>query len=176
MIVIEGADGAGKSTLASKLSTLLNLPVFHPGGSPGAALLNAKKLECIKRLKEGHILDRVTHISEIIYSPIMDDICTMLRIETYEFLKFAADKKIVVIYCRPNDFEDMSENMTVTQEWDTPDYLRKLKDNHHKIVKSYDDLFDNWAPSFPNIYAPYNYKDPEDDKKLFEFIKKVCFT
>ena len=66
MIIIEGPDGAGKSTLAKKLSKKLDKKVLHTGG-PSSTLEELIGRVKIIEANPDCIVDRFPYLSEIIY-------------------------------------------------------------------------------------------------------------
>lgn len=124
VIVIEGPDAAGKTTLAINLGYALHLRIQH---SEGPEKWPGEIDERIRRyLKmENFIFDRHPCISNPIYSgnPINEQLMA-------EFM----NTEPVFIYCRGN-FMDRH----VVKEHDSPDHLKKIHDQNDQIRKAYDD-------------------------------------
>lgn len=79
IVILEGPDGAGKSTLARQLSDLLEVPVMHLGPPPeGISALD----QCLSMIMNnrtqymGAVMDRF-HIGERIYGPLMRGVDTL---------------------------------------------------------------------------------------------------
>ncbi len=75
MIVVEGPDGSGKTTLVQQLAKAFHLPVAPKAvDHDQKALMDlATRAEQINRLNKAEVHDRHTLISELIYSPIFRD-------------------------------------------------------------------------------------------------------
>lgn len=104
MVIVEGMDSSGKTTLVRKLSGDLQLLVMNNRRRPERAEDIFKYQEMALRVSRHFptILDRLATISEPIYGPICRDTrllspghLSMLMLQ----LKFADP---LVIYCRPN--------------------------------------------------------------------------
>lgn len=101
MIIIEGVDGAGKTTLAAKMGDVLNLDVEHfgvPEGDP-----NQWYLDFMANMKGPVVLDRFFH-SEIPYSIVKH------RRRYMKFLEFTVLELTAMtfphlfVYCRPSRY------------------------------------------------------------------------
>ena len=140
-IVLEGPDGAGKSTLAATLSLATGRPVLHTGG-PNYTLegLQAKLTQIETEALDNPIFDRVCHISQFIYEgpPINDQEHLMTQDEMTE--RMVNTYNPIVIYCRLQSVEDML--VSITTNWKPhkpPEYLEKVKVGFPTIVRRYDE-------------------------------------
>ena len=131
-IILEGFDGAGKSTLASKLK----FPVKHAGGPPKTLEQLKKNLreqmeECGNRV----ILDRVTCISHQVYGGNMYDNSLMA------YLHAMMDcKNSVLVYCRPPDEVLFDFSKHEVKEHDSAEHIEDLKQNMRTYIDRYDQL------------------------------------
>lgn len=138
IIVIEGPDGAGKSTLANKLSKKSNKKVLHTGGqssTPGELLGRVKMIEA----NPDCIVDRFPYLSEIIYRqhPLIIDHKILLS----KWEDFKKNNNVFLIYCR-TDLKTMSENISHEKKaHKSAEYLEEIKQRHPNIVDRYDQLF-----------------------------------
>ena len=101
LIVLEGPDGGGKTTLAEKLrSTIQSHALFIRSNSrastPGEIIEYSSFLQKLSRLNTPVIADRHPWISEKIYGPILRGGC--LVEEGYDF---PSHDQILVVYCNP---------------------------------------------------------------------------
>lgn len=100
IIIIEGPDGSGKTTLANKLSKQTGYPVVHRSAPKSdeekAAMMNMYK-QAIKESKN-IIFDRCWY-SEMAYGPIMRDTSVISFPEMYELEKQLAKRGALIIYC-----------------------------------------------------------------------------
>lgn len=153
MIIVEGADNSGKSTLAKWLSNDLKLPLIHPGGSPKT---NLELIQCVNtqwlNSSEDVIYDRVTCISDQMYQHHADD--ARKRILTLEFEKMIMLLDVHIIYCRPPDSVIFKFENHVKKEHDSPQFLEWLETEHENVVDRYDEFFNQYKE--PNVIR-YNY-------------------
>jgi len=101
IVLIEGPDGSGKSTLIEKVFKLNKFHVIHNGVYPtphSAYSSYIQQIEEENTLEHGIVFDRL-HISQAIYGPIMRD-------ENPEYVlhnivdNMLYDRKAVVVLCQ----------------------------------------------------------------------------
>lgn len=101
MIIVEGPDNSGKTTLIKFLSKHLQFYHYAQGNPPTdqqSILVRARDLVYIYGPTRT-ICDRVPFISEKVYGPVLRD---MDMLEGTTFLTAAIAKGVPVIYCRPS--------------------------------------------------------------------------
>jgi dCMP deaminase len=168
MIVLEGPDGAGKSTLGRIIANIYDTQLYHPGSAPDPDMINEKNNQCILKLKLGLICDRVNQISEYVYGPIMNDRDLISDFELKSFITTCRSQRWPIIYCRPDGIEDMADNQTEDPERDTAENTAKLKANHRALVERYDSVFDH---DQEHVFV-YNYKANAELKRLLAWLAK----
>lgn len=144
MIVLEGMDNSGKSTLAQ----LFGLEVVHPGPAPKST---EEELNCLKDQNQlaganNIVHDRVTCISSQVYKNKVSD----PRYMSYLRSMYAAPG-CVIVYCRPPDNLILDFSNHATKAYDTAEGLQLLADNAGQYLRSYDRLMYN----VPHLL--YNY-------------------
>lgn len=155
IIILEGPDNAGKSTLARRLSADLNLEVVHPGGPPkniSDAISRCVEQEFVFEIatQVNFIYDRITCISDMIYrgKPQYHNI----------FYKFQDEikrhKNVLIVYCRPSLKRLRNFDDHVMQEHEDAAVVQHAKDNVDRIITEYDAVMKSFE---------------EDD--LFEFVR-----
>src|SRR6516165_5566479 len=97
MIVVEGPDAAGKSTLARYLAEALELPMIISEGPPKHPSEMGERLKRYSQLPANIIFDRHPCVSEMIYAPALGRACGVSARAVKEFY----DKKPFFIYCDP---------------------------------------------------------------------------
>lgn len=105
IIIIEGPDGSGKTTLAEKLSRQTGFPVIHrtqPKSDEEKAKMMDSYLEVIKNGKNA-IFDRCWY-SEMAYGPIMRDASVISYPDMYRLEEQLAKRGALIIYCTDNPF------------------------------------------------------------------------
>ena len=158
-IVLEGPDGAGKSTLARKLSIATGEQIIL---SEGPAMNETEINDRATRyLKYSGIFDRHPAISNEIYTPLRDApgqkqyyIKPKLVSQFYEQGNF-------LVYCRamPNDVL----NATQSNDYDNAEYTQWIKEKRFQIVQKYD----LWAV----MNANYIYRKHDSISKLLKLIR-----
>lgn len=99
IIIIEGPDGAGKTTLANQLSRQTKYDIVHrsqPKTDDEKKHMMSEYVAVIKSSKN-IILDRCWY-SEMVYGPIMRDASVISYPEMYELEKLLAKAGAIVIY------------------------------------------------------------------------------
>jgi hypothetical protein len=144
MIVLEGMDNSGKSTLAQ----LFELEVVHPGPAPKST---EEELNCLKdqNLLAGAnniVHDRVTCISSQVYKNKVFDPRYMSYLRSMQ-----AAPGCVIVYCRPPDDLVLDFNNHKRKDYDTDEAIQLLADNATQYLRSYDRLMYN----VPHLL--YNY-------------------
>lgn len=139
-IILEGPDGAGKSTLGEQLADALGYEYVHTGGAARTlCMLIQRMLELEEQGAKGKgvIFDRVPHISDSIYKEAMGEPRLMHQGRARGHLKNMGP--IVVVYCRLRDSEAMLANILETKKsHKPPEYLEKVKASYPAIVEAYD--------------------------------------
>lgn len=132
MIILEGFDNSGKSTLAQKLG----LPVKHAGGPPkDFRQLTTNLEEQLEYCGKPVVLDRVTCISDQVYGNKMFD----LHLQAYlkQMLKC---KSSVLVYCRPPIEAILNFTDHQVKDHDTAEHLEDIKTNAIRYIDRYDQL------------------------------------
>lgn len=153
MIVVEGPDNSGKSTLVEQLTKKFNLIqlVHYKKGPPQNVEDNFRNSKYIidkvislhsKRL----IVDRLSLIGESIYGPICRG--KDLWVSDFERKQKLINSLNVLdpffIYCRPPSSVVLDLRSHQEKDYDTEDHLQKIKDNRSLILNSYDNYFYRW--------------------------------
>lgn len=134
MIIVEGPDGGGKSTLVKMLTEGVPWSI-DIGGGPAKSKEEIES-RIIRFIHRGPywIYDRFPIISECIYGPIFGRPPHI----TPTHLAMLASLNALIIYCRPTKFNLDQQD----KEIDTPDYVAKLRATLPLVVTAYDFFFD----------------------------------
>jgi hypothetical protein len=157
MIIIEGADNSGKSTLACELSSRLNIPLHHSGGPPRNAdeiLLRQQDIVSSLENSERKIFDRVPVISDMVYGiPLRGGSPFQSNHQTFrEQLRNAL--KFPVIYCRPPVeilLNIVGRDQSHKSAYKTPEHMAALLKKIPHVIERYDLLISN----YPHITYDY---------------------
>ena len=139
IIILEGADNSGKSTLAKKLSEMFGLEVIHPGGPPkniGEAIARCDEQHLVMQfsMQLDVIYDRVTCISDMIYRGKSQ------YHEAFDYFQhlLTVQKNVLLIYCRPSDERLKNFDDHVTQDHEDESVVDFAKANVDRIIGEYD--------------------------------------
>ena len=173
MIIVEGPDNSGKSTLVEQLIKEFNLLQLTPykKGPPQNAEDNFMNSWCIingaiglhtKRV----IADRLSLIGESIYGPICrgKDLWTGVYFERKQRLINSLNTlDPFFIYCRPPASRVLDLELHQEKDYDTEAHLKKIKANKALILNSYDNYFYRWNS---HNFFRYDYTKPNDFYEL----------
>ena len=166
IIILEGPDNAGKSTLARMLAEDLKVEVVHPGGPPANiadSLIRCGEQAMLFQLGESvsFIYDRVTCISEPIYRGINTHLVAFGLFQA-DLVNEIEEGNALLIYCRPpNRFvKDFSNHVTKAHESEA--VVEHAKRNIDRIVFEYDEVMSRLKPiiydyTADDAAAKYNY-------------------
>lgn len=148
MIVLEGPDGGGKSTLAHRLSEVLNWPVVKSKGPPADQEELLARIDAYRKMGPYIIFDRHPIVSNTIYGKVS------MR---PEIPKFMIDQFYFghgfLIYVRSTS----PKRATADRAFDTPEHVNMYKENYQTLV----DYYDEWAVHHANyIYRMYDLPHP----------------
>ena len=139
MIIVEGADNSGKTTFAKKLAFMLSeeslIPYISSGGPPKTNLQMVQNLSLqLLSAKEAQVRDRVTCISDPIYSGKMNE-------SLYHYFQNAfVELKVPVIYCRPPDEVLLDIANHPVKDHETIEHVKWVIENQPMLIKRYDQL------------------------------------
>lgn len=103
MIIVEGLDNTGKTTLVKKLSKDLGLLVMNNQGKPKKARDVVDYLHIVIDVSHRFpvILDRLSLISEPIYGPVIRGSHLLNTWQVHTLTYQLKSRKPTIIYCRP---------------------------------------------------------------------------
>lgn len=109
-IILEGLDGTGKSRLGRALSVKFGMTLFTNGPRPKTfdAARKYVRLQHDAMLAGGYVFDRVTPISQVVYSTSQDEESEALYYSTALGLMLAHEP--VIIFCDTPDPRPVLEN------------------------------------------------------------------
>jgi adenylate kinase family enzyme len=147
MVIIEGPDGSGKTTLAQSLSESLGMRVLHAGGPPKDAVELLKRVRAQKGSR-GDILDRCGLISEFVYGTVLrgKPFLTKAQVLTYLNRDFSG---WIIIYCRPSRgtlrryYEEKIRVESEKKLHKDAGHVERVVDRWPNIVSEYDLLMDD---------------------------------
>jgi GTPase SAR1 family protein len=170
LIVIEGMDGTGKTTLANKIierypqfKYVHPVPSHGPEGMTGSYMVS-EMLDIFRRVGIGEniLTDRINLISDPIYGPICRGKCSF-DYRNYNFvLKEFFEIKPLIIYCCP-PANTILKNIRGSKQMAGVEY------NWGKLLEAYNFLFANWNVLGVNFSA-YDYTHSKEDQ-VFNYLE-----
>lgn len=144
LLVVEGAECMGKSTLVLALRDKLGWPTLHTGGPKTDELLR-EYYDRIEGITTPTIVDRATHLSEIVYRPVSQG-KEVPADQQEELLDRFVSTRPVLILCRRAELPDL---VAVERPHKTLEHWAKVVAGYPGIVARYDALFDRLSPRIP---------------------------
>lgn len=138
LIIFEGNDASGKSTLADEVARRTGLKIQRSEGpekTPGE--INRRIARYLDEYPREHIFDRHPCISHNIYRRLSD---WMSPVSMGLMLEFEKLNKLVV-YCRPDNPETAFSDHVVADERDTKEHLEAVASRYMELQAAYDE----WA-------------------------------
>ena len=131
MLVIEGVDGSGKTTLARRLASDLNLIYINSRIKPKSFQdLDKIVYNCVGlSLSLPTIFDRWSPISEAVYGKVLRQANWHMPEEFIQLYQFTAKANPMVIYCKPP--------LKVITDW-KEEQMDGVKENVKALYKAYD--------------------------------------
>ncbi len=168
MIIIEGPDGAGKTTLINGLHThwhgdsaWYDLQVIH---SPGPLPVNLfeEGMRILEKVRPVSVLDRFPYFSESIYGMVLKR-HPLVTIQEFIILRNRLMQfDPLLIFCRPPD--DVLKESVLAEE-----QMEGVVDNLTKIIEGYDESFPHWCRDFRAVH--YDFTDEDSGDRTVRAIK-----
>jgi hypothetical protein len=169
VIVVEGFDGSGKSTLAKAIGNRLTWPVLHTGGPTSDKLDVSRCLDrSIQRIHQACVQDRITHVSEAVYSAFRYYEKSAMAIEAIPYLP-----SVVFIYCRPSVLSLMRTlHSHQNKSWDTNEHMQFVVANAGHLIALYDTITHMIERRFPDTFYRYDRDEPFAFERMMDTVMK----
>lgn len=171
MIVVEGYDCSGKSTLVGKLDAWTDnfYAIKHSGGPP-TDLNHVRRClaRCLHRMSYHVIQDRVTQVSESVYGMMARSTMSALALSRIGDLRHAR----LLIYCRPDRatiLEKLSDHKI--KPHDSPEQIVYVLRHAEDMISIYDTVIE-MARQHVDVFK-YDYQNPTHDDQLREIIEGI---
>lgn len=178
MIIVEGPDNSGKSTLVEKLQKtyrLKNLILPHRGPTDNYQDLYNNMNYIINKAmnpRDRWVVDRLPLISESIYGPLCRkrDLWVENFVDKVNFTKALFTLRPFIIYCRPPLQNILNMKTHQVKDYDTEIHLHQLNSQKLNIVNAYDNFFYHWYDSYH--FFRYDYTNETHDFQLNKLLKE----
>jgi len=161
VVILEGADGSGKSRLAERLSEMYSVPTVHETSPEAQKKSLPDCLVDFQNINGPVILDRCVPVSEFIYKRMIDNKET---IELNDLIRLC-DQKLFILCC-PEELDHVPD----THE--SHAYVKKIADSGHAIQGYYKAVF-NILESNGVKCIHYDYKNEDDFRKVKEALDEI---
>lgn len=138
MIILEGADNSGKTTLGKDLlQQNPRLEYFHSGSAPrDEEHENMCLLQQYEKAIQPHIIvDRVTCISQQVYKKNR-----LFEPKLMAQLDAILMAGALIVYCRPSTDRLMAVEHFTWRDEETEEYKQQVIANQHQYIEKYDQL------------------------------------
>lgn len=169
IVVLEGADGGGKTTLAAAIRSRIHCHLLTSSGPPTNIDQIIDELNWLAEFPRRHLLvcDRHRLISEPIYGPILRQRNLLAEPRSRYNDMDVADEAQLIVYCRPS-LESAILNVTATKQ----QQLAGVPDQLSRIIVAYDEWYETASRSRPDSFMRYSYENPTDLEDVIEAIKE----
>lgn len=147
MIILEGPDNAGKTTLAKSLSLALEIPIHHSGGPPkdkSEILHRQANINTLLFNRKVLILDRIPVISDATYGQVLRG--SSHFDDTQQPAEVRRNLWLPIIYCRPptSHLLNLDARLEEIKAYKPPEHVAAVKANAAAIVTRYDMVMGLW--------------------------------
>jgi hypothetical protein len=142
LIIIEGPDNSGKSTLASWLAQSLNWRMMHSGGPVKTIEERDDRLNLLFKVPQPVVFDRFPCISERVYGPTLRAVDIFGDEHGQEWLRLFHSTPRCVIYCRAplSLMLDLEHHVSKPGSGDDAKHVEAIKKNALALIHAYDRL------------------------------------
>lgn len=142
MIIFEGPDNSGKSTIASYIAHELGIPLHHFGKPPKNEIELKNRIDFMFENKDFLIFDRVPLISEQIYSILREKNLMSVIDEANAYYVRLREINPIIIYCRPA-VEVMVETLHEAKTYDSKDHMLAVENKFLDLIDRYDQVMES---------------------------------
>ena len=142
MIILEGVDGGGKSTLIEyfRLMGLKNLTVKGSGGPCKSIDDYCSRMEevfsYLERRDHAHVLyDRISCFSEAVYGPTLRGVDVSDTLSEIHRARLANDPRVIIIHCAPPCSVAYDHHQPT--EGQSREFFDSCQDNHTELYIRY---------------------------------------
>lgn len=163
IIVVEGMDNTGKTTLAGRIAKAMRA-VYVKAERPAAGpdlLVYQNILEVATKYSGICVADRHVAISE----PIYGTICRGGHALDVKDVDFCLSRLDLVIYCRPSD-------VTIHRTIDRRPQMEGVVKNTRRLIEAYDDYFEGMYLDSTHAMKAYDF-ERDSDTSIIEYCQRI---
>jgi Cdc6-like AAA superfamily ATPase len=134
-LMVEGADGSGKSTIAKKLAEKLNLTVYHAGG-PIETVVELHERINNQLTQNYRIVDRCSVFSEPVYGMCLRGKSLLDARNFDHYVKKMVKDGWTVVWCMGDG------DIKPGKEWKSEEHMQGVRENQRNIRRSYNIVMD----------------------------------
>jgi len=154
-IVIEGADGTGKTTLAEFISNKFNAKIIH---STSTTKNDFKYHMELLQDNNDVVFDRF-HLGEFIYSDIFNRKCKMTPEELFQIQEYLKENDIDLIILVADDFNFLLNRLNIRgEEEEIKNRINRINDSYYQYGSMLE-YYDNVHFLNVNYCNPIEYVD-----------------
>jgi hypothetical protein len=166
MLIVEGPDNAGKSTLIGQIKETFNIESIHAGGPPkNLRDIETRRAAAFKNCLIGIVQDRNYLISDIVYGSVLRKSPCY---NNFRLLLQMLQLKPLVIYCRPRLEQLLEMKNHEVKAHETQEHVDSVVENQKTIVEHYDELMKIVGMHTTVLTYDYNKGFPEYQIKTIE--------
>jgi len=166
-IIAEGFDNSGKTTLLTKLSKELSIPVTH---SPGHGIdLRESLSQIIEDSKNQDMLrDRICLVSEEVYGKILRGKSEFDSDSNTWWLSLIKAQKPILIFCRPPT-ENIIGDMTGREQ------MEGVITHSRSLLRRYDEVFTYLKQEYGDSLnlLTYDYTQDPEATQILDDIRRI---
>lgn len=164
VILIEGMDNSGKTTLVSKLASITGYTVVHSSG-PDKDQVKSWLNWIFLRAEGGEdiIMDRCSLISEQVYGPELRGGSVFQDTEWLGLWGRLMELNPKIVYCRPS-------RETICGTINNREQMEGVADHCLRLVEGYDSFFSYLTESDLAKFWVYDYTKPNEEKALMDWL------
>lgn len=153
IIVLEGMDNSGKTTLGHQLADDLQLTEVHACRKPQVAQDIADYQEWLEGSPNHVVVDRHPAFSDLVYGPILRG-----RTPANWIMAQNIRKHVFLVYCRPPDTQILN--------FKDRHQMSGVREKGPFLIKGYDGLMESLKPDFR-----YDFSQPKQLENLLDYLK-----
>lgn len=143
MIIVEGADGSGKTHVVSTISRMFDLTVTKFGGPPRDDAEGTERLQRLfTQVPDDVVLDRSPITSEFVYGHVLRGTTRPPEQELLAAVPRLRDKNPLIIFCRPPTSDGAWIDRTTKKSWKPEALLNEVVQKFDKVIERYETLFE----------------------------------